>query len=75
MANIRDVDVKRFVWMNIVIRFRVPRTLISDNGLQFDSKAFQKYRSNLGIINRYLSLAYPKVMDKRKLQIKLLSMV
>ena len=40
LANIRDVDVKKFVWKNIVTRFGVPQVLISDNGLQFDSKAF-----------------------------------
>ena len=40
LANIRDVDAKKFVWKNIVTRFGVLRTLISDNGLQFDSKAF-----------------------------------
>lgn len=40
LANIGDVDVKRFVWKNIVTRFGVPRTLVSGNGLQFDSKAF-----------------------------------
>ena len=39
-ANIRDVDVKKFVWKNIVTRFEVPDLLILDNGLQFDSKAF-----------------------------------
>ena len=39
LANIRDVDVKRFIWKNIVTRFRVPYVLISDNGLQFDNKA------------------------------------
>ena len=33
MANIKDVDAKRFVWKNIVTRFGIPRTLISDNGL------------------------------------------
>ena len=33
LANIRDVDVKKFVWKNIVMRFRVPESLISDNGL------------------------------------------
>ena len=33
LANIRDVDVKRFVWKNIITRFRVPRALVSDNGL------------------------------------------
>jgi len=33
LANIRDVDVKKFVWRNIVIRFGVMDSLISDNGL------------------------------------------
>ena len=33
LANIRDVDAKRFVWKNIVTRFGVPHVLISDNGL------------------------------------------
>ena len=38
LANIRNVDAKRFVWKNIVTRFGVPHVLISDNGLQFDRK-------------------------------------
>ena len=33
LANIRDVDAKKFVWKNIVTRFEVPRTLILGNGL------------------------------------------
>ena len=33
LANIRDVDVNKFVWKNIVMRFGVPDSLISDNGL------------------------------------------
>ena len=32
LANIRDVDAKKFVWKNIVTQFGVPRNLISDNG-------------------------------------------
>ena len=39
LGNIKDVDVKRFIWKNIVTRFGVPNVLISDNGLQFVSKA------------------------------------
>ena len=34
--------------------------LILDNGLQFDCKAFREYCSNLGIINKYSSPAYPQ---------------
>ena len=60
LANIKDVDVKRFIWKNIVTRFGVPYVLISDNGLQFDSKVFRKYYSDLGIKNRYSTPAYPQ---------------
>ena len=59
LANIRDVDVKKFVWKNIVMRFRVPESLISDNGLQFDSRAFHEFCSDLGIKNRYSIPTYP----------------
>ena len=34
--------------------------LISDNGLQFDSKMFRKYCGELGITNRYSNPAYPQ---------------
>ena len=60
LANIKDVDVKRFIWKSIITRFGVPYALISDNGLQFDSKAFKKYCSDLGIKNRYSTPAYPQ---------------
>ena len=58
LVNISDVDVKRFIWKNIVTRFGVPYVLISNNGLQFDSKAFRKDYSDLGIKNRYSTSAY-----------------
>ena len=59
LANIRDVNTKRFIWKNIVTRFRVPYTVISDNGLQFDSKTFRRYCCDLGITNKYSTPAYP----------------
>ena len=59
LANIRDVNAKRFVWRNIVTRFEVPRTIISDNGLQFDN-AFKRYCCELGIANKYSTPAYPQ---------------
>ena len=60
LANTRDMDTKRFFWKNIVTRFRIPYTLILDNGLQFDSKVFRRYCCDLGIINRYSTLTYPQ---------------
>ena len=60
LANIRDVDVKMFIWKNIVTLFGVLYALILDNGLQFDSKAFRKYLSDMGIKNRYSTPTYPQ---------------
>ena len=51
LVNIQDVDVKKFVWRNIVTRFGVLESLVSDNGLQFDSKAFREFCGSLGIAN------------------------
>ena len=58
LVNIREADAKKFIWRNIVTRFRVPHTFISNNGLQFGSKAFRRYCCKLGIANRYFTLAY-----------------
>ena len=58
LANIRDIDAKRFVWKNIVTRFRIPHTLISNNVLQFNSKVFRRYCCDLSIENRYSTPAY-----------------
>ena len=66
LANIRDVDAKRFVWKNIVTRFGIPHTLISDNGFQFDIKAFKRYCCELGIKNRNSTLAYPQRNEQAK---------
>ena len=60
LTNIRDMDTKKFVRKNIVTRFGVPRTLILDNDLQFDSKSFRRYCCDLGIMNIYSTPTYPQ---------------
>ena len=50
----------KFVWKNIVYRFRIPRTIISDNGRQFDNHGFKSFCSSLGIKNKYSSLGHPQ---------------
>ena len=54
------MDIKKFVWKNIVTRFGVLDSLILDNGLQFDSKTFCAFCRDLGIKNKYSTLAYPQ---------------
>ena len=54
------MNAKRFFWKNIVTWFGIPHTLISDNDLQFYSKAFRRYCFDLVITNRYCTSAYPQ---------------
>ena len=72
LANIRNVDVKRFVWKNIITRFGVPHVLILDNGLQFDSKMIRKYCGDLGITNRYSTSVYPQENEQTEAVNKLI---
>ena len=60
LANIQDMDMKKFMWRNIITRFKVLNSLISDNGLQFDSRAFHEFCNDLGIKNRYSTSTYPQ---------------
>ena len=60
LANIRDLDVKKFIWRNIMTRFRVSESLMSNNKLQFDSKAFREFCGSLGITNWYSTSVYPR---------------
>ncbi|RVW16112.1 Transposon Tf2-12 polyprotein [Vitis vinifera] len=50
-ASIKDKDVTKFVWKNIVCRFGIPQVIIADNGPQFDSIAFRNFCSELNIRN------------------------
>ncbi|RVW81945.1 Gypsy retrotransposon integrase-like protein 1 [Vitis vinifera] len=59
-ATIKDKDVTKFVWKNIICRFGIPQTIIADNGPQFDSKTFQNFCSELNIRNSYSTPHYPQ---------------
>lgn len=39
-ANIKDKDLTKFVWNNIVCRFGIPHAVVMDNELQFDNSVF-----------------------------------
>ena len=58
-ASIKDKDVvTKFLWKNIICRFRIPQTIIADNGPQFDSIAFRNFCSELNIQNSYSTSRY-----------------
>ncbi|XP_038693764.1 uncharacterized protein LOC119991491 [Tripterygium wilfordii] len=60
LAKITDSETKKFVWESIITRFGIPYVLVSDNGTQFDSKAFRDFCNGYGIRNKYSTPAYPQ---------------
>ena len=59
-ASIKDKDVTKFVWKNIVCRFRIPQTIIADNDPQFDNSTFKTFCSKIHIKNLYFMPQYPQ---------------
>ena len=59
-ASIKDRDVTRFIWKNIVYRFGISRTIVSDNGQQFDSRVYRDFCQELKIKNLYSTPRYPR---------------
>ena len=66
LATITEVRIWNFVWKNIIYRFGIPRTIISDNGRQFDNQGFRDFCSSLGIKNQFSSPRHPQRMDKQR---------
>ena len=57
-ASIKDKDVTQLIWKNIVCRFSIPRSIISDNGPQFDSRAYRNLYQELKRKNLYSTPGY-----------------
>ena len=57
-ASIKDKDVSKFVWKNIICQFRIPQAIIADNGPQFDSVMFKTFYLELKIKNLYSTPRY-----------------
>lgn len=58
-ASIKDKDVTKFVWKNILCRFGILQTIIADNDPQFDSTTFKTFYSELNVKNLYSTPRYP----------------
>ena len=58
-SSIKYRDFTRFIWKNIVYRFGIPRSIVSDNGPQFDSRVYRDFFQELKIINLYSTPRYP----------------
>ena len=63
-ASIKDRDVTRFIWKNIVCRFGILKSIVSDNGPQFDSRVYRDFFQELKIQNLYSTPQYPQSNDQ-----------
>jgi len=61
LATITTTNITSFLWKSVVCRFGIPHAFVTDNGKQFDCEPFQKWCSELRILNYYSSVLYPKV--------------
>ena len=59
-TSIKDKDITQFVWKNIVCRFGIPGSIVSDNGLQFDNRVCKNFCQKLKIKNLYSTPRYPQ---------------
>ena len=59
-SSIKDNDVTQFIWKNIICRFGIPRSIIFNNGPQFDSWVHRNLCQELKIKNLYSTPRYPQ---------------
>ncbi|XP_064953720.1 uncharacterized protein LOC135635929 [Musa acuminata AAA Group] len=60
LATITESRVERFVWRNLITRFGLPQSIVTDNGPQFAGRRFQKFCAEHKIQLRFSSVAYPQ---------------
>ncbi|XP_064947540.1 uncharacterized protein LOC103974979 [Musa acuminata AAA Group] len=60
LATITAQQVEKFVWKNLITRFGLPTTIITDNGPQFASQRFREFCARHGIRLKYSSVAHPQ---------------
>ncbi|KAK0598758.1 hypothetical protein LWI29_037707 [Acer saccharum] len=60
LVHITEANTISFVKKNIIYRFGIPNTIITDNGTQFDGKKFRELCDKYGINNYYASPAHPQ---------------
>ena len=72
LATITEQKVRNFVWSSIICMFRILRSLMSDNGKQFDNPKFMDFCAELRIKNYYSSPAHSQSNGQAEVTIRTL---
>jgi len=60
LSEVSGQQIVKFLWQNIVCRFGIPHTIISDNGTNFASKQVASFCAKYNIAHRFFSPYYPQ---------------
>ncbi|XP_050233413.1 uncharacterized protein LOC126681900 [Mercurialis annua] len=60
VSTITEARIRDFFWRQIVCRFGIPRALVTDNGKQFNCRAFKEFCNDLHIDLRFTSVVHPQ---------------
>ncbi|KAK0573961.1 hypothetical protein LWI29_016278 [Acer saccharum] len=66
LVHITEANTISFVKKNILYRFGIPNTIITDNGTQFDGRKCRELCDKYGINNYYASPAHPQTNGQTK---------
>ena len=58
------VNIKKFIYKNIVCWYEVPHSILCENGTQFDFDEFKKFYDDLQIKKVFSSVAQPQANVK-----------
>ena len=60
LAQITERKMEDFIQKSIIFRFRLPHTIITDNGRQFDNQDFKDFCARFHIRHRLTSVGHPQ---------------
>ncbi|TQD74465.1 hypothetical protein C1H46_039993 [Malus baccata] len=70
MMTTTQTYIKRFIWRNIIYRFGIPQSIVTDNGLQFVGKDLAKFFQKYGIKQHISTPRYPQGNGQAKVSNK-----
>lgn len=65
LAKITDLQIRKFIWTNVITCFGTPHEIITDNGPQFTSYNFRKFCKDWNIKLSYSARHIPNQTDRR----------
>ncbi|WCJ39829.1 hypothetical protein M5689_020786 [Euphorbia peplus] len=60
IATITSANIIKFLRTNILERFGIPHSFLTDNGRQFDCAEFDDFSADWGIKRKFTSVAHPQ---------------